>query len=40
VRGVVIATDVQDGRFIEVPEASTITVGHNLEVQVAPIPAG
>jgi hypothetical protein len=40
VRGVVIATDVQDGRFIEVPEASTITIGHNLEVQVAPIPAG
>ncbi len=40
VRGVVIATDVRDGRFIEVPEASTIAVGHNLEVRVTPIPTG
>jgi hypothetical protein len=40
VRGVVLATDVaKDGRFIEVPEASTITVGQNLEIHVAPIPA-
>jgi hypothetical protein len=41
VRGVVLATDVaKDGRFIEVPEASIITVGHNLEIHVEAIAAG
>ncbi len=40
VRGVAVASDlVKAGRFIEVPEASTISVGHNLEVRVAPIGA-
>jgi hypothetical protein len=38
VRGVAVASDlVKGGRFLEVPEASTIAVGHNLDVHIAPI---
>jgi hypothetical protein len=39
VRGVVLATDVVDPNgFIEVPEASVITVGQDLQVRVSPLP--
>lgn len=38
VRAVVIASNVLPGSgFIEVPEASVVTVGHNLDVQVQPL---
>ncbi|MBI5545246.1 MAG: class II glutamine amidotransferase [Deltaproteobacteria bacterium] len=38
VRGVVLASEPQvPPGFIEVPEASVVTVGHNLEIQVAPL---
>ncbi len=40
VRGVALCTSIsQPNGFIEVPEASVISVGRNLEIQITPLPA-